>query len=438
MPKKILYAVISLAILLAAAGFGSTGFGAEPTAAPTDSAAPTVLETASGQTPAAPTATPTATPAPTLQNAGSIPVLKTETHFSYMSADSQGNFHPRAGVTRAEACQILYELLENPVEGSSPFTDVAEADDCYAAVSCLTALGVLQDDGTGLFRPDDFLTGAEFARWLACFSLDAGSVTDSPLSRAAFCTVLNRVLGRSCDEAAVLLGGVSPYPDVSAYDPYFADVMEASTPHDFTFTGDGTETWDGFTYEPGLHALYGRLYKVDADGVLCRNQSDGVFSFGPDGRYTTGDEELDGYLFAALYACVTSDLSGRDALQAVYLYVKNTYSYRNLGEPVIGYELAGWEYDRALSFFKNNGGTCYGFAAAFGLLARSLGYEAYIISGAVNEYYYPHSWVVIPENGVNYIYDVELEYARPSRHENLSLFSILNFSVYSYWYDPWW
>lgn len=419
LPKKILYPVIALAILLAAARLS-------PALSVFDESA------------AAPPASATESSAP--QRPEGTPVLITSAHPVYMTADDQGNFHPEAGVTRAEACRILYGLMQNPVEGWCSYSDVNETDPWYNAVACLTAWGVLPDSD-GPFRPGDAVTGLEFASMLEGFSLTPGgnvSLTDKPLTRAELCAVLNGALGRSCDEGTLLVSGVTLYADVSVDDPYFSDIMEASVSHDFSPAADGTEIWSGYTLQPGLYPLYGYLYYVDESGQLARNVTYSFWTFGPDGRYTTGNAELDAYLHSALSSCVTPDMTSDEALKAVYLYVKHNFTYLNLGQTPEDYDAVGWEYDRALYFFQNGGDTCFGFAASFGLLARSLGYGAYIISGHVNEYYYPHSWVVIPEDGVNYIYDVELEYARPQRHADYDLFRITNFSIYSYWYDPWW
>jgi len=423
--KKILYTAISLAILLAAARL---------------SPALSVNDTDKSTANPAVSVTVAPTPTPTPQKPKGTPALITDNHPVYMSADSQGNFHPEGGVTRAEACQILYGLMLNPVDGWCSYSDVNKTDQWYNAVACLTAWGILPDSG-GSFRPDDAVTGLEFASMLKGFKLmPAGDVplTDKPLTRAELCAVLNGVLGRSCDEGTLLVSGAKLFPDVSPNDPYFGDVMEASVSHDFSVTADGTEAWLGTALKPGLHPLYGRLYYVGKDGQLARNASYSFWKFGPDGRYTTGNTELDAYLHTALVSCVKPDMTSADALKAAYLYIKDNYSYLNFGQKPEAYGAVGWEYDRALSFFKNSGDTCYGFGASFGLLARSLGYGAYIVSGRVNEYHYPHSWVVIPEKGINYIYDVELEYARPQRHADLDLYRITNFSVYSYWYDPWW
>ena len=45
---------------------------------------------------------------------------------------------------------------------------------------------------------------------------------------------------------------------------------------------------------------------------------------------------------------------------------------------------------------------------------------------------------MIPEDGINYIYDPEMESTRPWRHADFGLFRITNGSIYNYWYSPWW
>ena len=53
---------------------------------------------------------------------------------------------------------------------------------------------------------------------------------------------------------------------------------------------------EGFTFtphEPGVLELDGALYEVTADGSVLQDVSDGYLCFGPDGRYTSGNETLD-------------------------------------------------------------------------------------------------------------------------------------------------
>ena len=58
--------------------------------------------------------------------------------------------------------------------------------------------------------------------------------------------------------------------------------------------------------------------------------------------------------------------------------------------------------------FKNGKGNCYVMAAMFCEMAKTLGYDAHMISGKVPLRaggYGPHSWVEIEENGKIYVYD---------------------------------
>jgi hypothetical protein len=192
--------------------------------------------------------------------------------------------------------------------------------------------------------------------------------------------------------------------------------------------------------EGGVHRAYGTLYAAWDDGTMVVDADYGVWTFGLDGAYTTGNEELDNYLLDALEACGANDLNDEEALEAAYLYIKYNFEYMVRPEDMDTIEVGvfGWEYDRAVRFFRYGGGTCYGFAAAFGLMARMLGYNAYAVAAQINEYYAPHGFVVIPEDGVDWIYDVEMENTRQDRHKDLALFHIQNYGIYNYWYIPDW
>ena len=56
-------------------------------------------------------------------------------------------------------------------------------------------------------------------------------------------------------------------------------------------------------------------------------------------------------------------------------------------------------------------GNCYCYAATFGELARAIGYDAQVCSGTVGMNRAKHGWVEIEIDGVNYIFDSELEMA---------------------------
>lgn len=185
---------------------------------------------------------------------------------------------------------------------------------------------------------------------------------------------------------------------------------------------------------PGLYRVDGWLYDLEGE------TDEPFWTFDETGRYTTGDVQLDASLADALHASGADALEGDEALRAAYLYIKNNFHYKVRPEDAHTEENGSvdWINERALRFLSIGGGTCYGYAASFGLMARAMGFEAYIVAAEINQYHEPHAFVVIPENGEDYIYDVEMEDTRPERHEDLDLYRQTNHVIYSYWYEPAW
>ena len=254
------------------------------------------------------------------------------------------------------------------------------------------------------------------------------------LAVAAILLVPSMVSVRDREEA---LTQVTPTPTAEA-----AEVTPTPTPSPSPSPSPtpGPTPAPSYNPEPGMHRDGGRCYMVDENGLLVTDSTVGTLTFGADGRYTTGDAELDALLDGVLAACETDALSDEEALKAVYLYIKANGTYiRRPAEDNLAQGATGWEFEWGKTFLAEGcTGNCYGFAASFGLLARCLGYEAYIVSGQINQYYEDHGFVVIPEDGTDYIYDVEMEFARPERHPDLELFRTINFDIYYYWYEPWW
>lgn len=416
-----------------------------------------------------------------------LPVF-TDEHIAYMEPFPSGRFLPDGVVRRGEACQMLYRLLDNPVEGHCSFSDLSPDDDCYEAVAGLAAWGVISDS-TGEFRPNDLLSRAQFVTMLSHFYPPAGTgkapqvgsflhhIGDYPapamlpgtpafsdsrdhwaaaaiqnaadrgwvdaggkfhpdvaITRVQFCQILNRVLGRRCDEAYVLLSGLYElFSDIPSSHPHFGDIMEACYSHQ-SHTENNIEIWNDQPLEPGFHRAYGHLYYVDEEGKLLRNDSYELWDFDETGRYTTGLPELDNTITAILLELGTDDMSRKEALRAVYRYTVD-HDYIIHRRSSYGFDgVHGIYCFRALKFFQNGGGVCYDYASAFACLARALGYPAHIVTGQLSVYRDPHGWVMIPENGVSYIYDPEMESAHPERHGDLELFRTYNFSHYSYWW----
>ena len=399
------------------------------------------------------------------------PRLRSDEHIPYLQADEQGCIRPLDTLTRAEVCRILYSLMENPVEGDCAYSDIAEDDPLYPILGCFVRWDILSYS-TAAFRPDDRITRAELVTILAGFypaaeiaessfsdmaghwaaaaaenALQRGWLEESEtfdpnlaVTRQEFARLMNRVLGRRADSAALMLSGeyTCPFTDLPADNLYYEDLMEAAAMHSFS-TENGTECWTVTgAYEPGLHAVSGRLYYVDESGQVLRSGRHLVWDFDSDGRYTTGFSALDDMVIDILCRIVTPGMEGDEDLRAAYLYVKDDHEYILRPQEMYGCE-AGADYEharRAMIFLPSEGGCCYDYAAAFGILARALGYEAYILRGEINEYYEDHGWVIIPEDGVEYIYDPEMEDIRDWRHFDFDLFHIQNYwQPYMYWYD---
>ena len=91
----------------------------------------------------------------------------------------------------------------------------------------------------------------------------------------------------------------------------------------YIHAGDG-----GFTFtphEPGVLELDGALYEVTADGSVLQDVSDGYLYFGPDGRYTSGNETLDEGVQALLGAACEEASSREEKLRQAYDYIRDNY-----------------------------------------------------------------------------------------------------------------
>lgn len=162
------------------------------------------------------------------------------------------------------------------------------------------------------------------------------------------------------------------------------------------------------SYSAGEHEIDGGLYYVQQDGSFLTNGAVGHLTFGADGRYTSGNAVLDSYVDQALAECTNSGMTKAQKLRAAYLYVRDHGAY--LARPHQARGTTDWAEESALFMFEHKKGNCYCFAGQFLYMARRLGYDAYVVSGGVGRKDSDHAWVMIPENGKQYIYDVELEW----------------------------
>ena len=167
--------------------------------------------------------------------------------------------------------------------------------------------------------------------------------------------------------------------------------------------------------------------------------------------------ELDDYVEKAINEAVTDDMSTSEKIAACYDWLVKNIKYKVTGEPItVSYEMRGmstWEdyllVEQALFAFKKGYGVCDNFAAAFVVMCRRIGVEAYWVSGqckSVNGGYTPHSWAAIAVGTTLKQYDPMLDasYAQKNklsssrkyyeREDGDSLYkdaSLIRFSNYS-------
>ena len=87
-----------------------------------------------------------------------------------------GSFRPYSGLTREQGAKIIAYLILTPgtadglTYASAPFFDVPADRWSAAVVAWCAEMGIVHGMGDGSFRPDDPLTGQQFAKILLCAS----------------------------------------------------------------------------------------------------------------------------------------------------------------------------------------------------------------------------------------------------------------------------
>ena len=210
-------------------------------------------------------------------------LLDMTSHKAYVSGCTATTFAPTGTLTRAEAAQMLYELMTEQAHkqydcSSNGFRDVPAGQWYTAAVSTLANAGAINGCGDGTFHPDQAISRAQFVTilagiygvnasggmpfsdvgrswyydavatayangWVSGFT-DGTFHPNQTITRAEAVSILNRVLGRSCDLTFVQANAQTAlhFTDVPANAWYYADVIEASVGHTYTELA-GIERW---------------------------------------------------------------------------------------------------------------------------------------------------------------------------------------------------
>ncbi len=135
--------------------------------------------------------------------------------------EATGSFRPDAPMLRGELVELLARTVPAGEEETSAFTDVAEDDPLYPAVSIVTGRGWIVGYEDGSFRPEDSLTRAQAA------------------------TIFNRMLGRSADPAVCASEYVNCFTDIQPGQWFYGDILEAAVEHSFRLE-EGREVWENY------------------------------------------------------------------------------------------------------------------------------------------------------------------------------------------------
>lgn len=202
----------------------------------------------------------------------------------------------------------------------------------------------------------------------------------------------------------------------------------------YYFGGDGLMVANAFAN------IGGSIYYFGADGAMVKNTIVQGYQIGPDGKVIIPTAPATQNNIAAsvqnnVTPPVVGSAGGRDAiaasvnqiiatvtnasmtqdqkLAACYNYVMASTSYQRSHEVPSG----DWTVPYAMQVYTTGTGNCYKYAAAFAYLAKALGYETKVITGEVHAARggtTPHSWVEIFINGGWYVFDPELQDAKPN------------------------
>lgn len=307
-------------------------------------------------------------------------------HVPYLFTDRSGFFRPDDILTENELAMALQMLA---TEDARPYLTEMPSGQAQETTAMLKA--VLE-----AYFPEEAVADA-LSEW-----------EEGPVARRDFARAMNRLLGRQGE--TVIAPEIIMPPDLHTGMDDLADILEACVPH---VRDGGGVAWEEIPavmeWTPGFFNLGGYLYYADETGHIVRDAQVGALSFGPDGRYTSGDAELDGLVAERLFAIIREDLYAdrQTLLQKAYLYCRDQFTY--LRRDNIAFGATGWEAERAKAMLSTGCGNCYNYAGAFWALARGLGFEAQGVSGQVLELHQPHAWVMITMDDVAYFFDPELE-----------------------------
>jgi len=204
-------------------------------------------------------------------------------HNAFMVGFADGTIRPHANVSRAEVATMLFRLLGDEFRSEmwsqqNTFSDVNTNHWFNNAVSTLANIGIIIDQPNNIFRPNDAITRAEFASFVARFFADdlttqssfpdiegnwaedyinmiaqfglvqgdsAGMFNPNALmTRAEGAAIIGRMLDRVLYSTEGLLSGRTIWPDTSSISSwYYLYLQEATHSTEFERTESGNVVW---------------------------------------------------------------------------------------------------------------------------------------------------------------------------------------------------
>lgn len=207
-------------------------------------------------------------------------------HKLYIVGYEDGTVRPENNITRAETATIFYRLLRDDVQKQykteiNKFTDVNEDNWFNVSVSTLANIGVIGGYSDGSFKPNQYITRAEFvALMIKLFdinsenvmnrftdvsendwyynailaSVNKGFIAGYPdgsfkpnqfITRAEACKIVNKMLDRKPTKPG-FYNHLIDWPDLSENAWYYLDMVEATHSHiaDYNYFKDNLENWN--------------------------------------------------------------------------------------------------------------------------------------------------------------------------------------------------
>lgn len=367
---------------------------------------------------------------------------------------ADGTFRPAKVLTRAELVNILVIMSGKSTAGAkASFTDVQITHWAYRAIGVAEANGWIKG-ADGKFKPNDKVTRAEAVSIINRYlgrQADKAAIDIDPLMRyfpdvnpsdwfyydVMEASVSHNVCGEGetwCD--------IKHYP-VTVPDGFYMVSGKLRLVRDREFVLSAEEgVLGGVSYtadENGVVTLLdGGLILNDGTSMLAVNgeqvTADGLYDtknglfclsggkirtdcyynslyFGSDGRYTSGNAEIDEYVDGIVASETNPSMTQTEKLRALYDYIYRTASYRaNNNHVPRGADASEWTEEHMLRLMNTGKGNCYCYAAEMYYFARRIGYDtASAVSGGVTSDNLDHGWVTVTIDDEILLLDPELD-----------------------------